>query len=50
MHGIIGKLIAADNKRDELIEILIAGSKDMPGCQSYVVAKDAILGSKARGV
>jgi quinol monooxygenase YgiN len=40
MHGIIGKLIAADNKRDELIEILIAGSKDMPGCLSYVVAKD----------
>ena len=41
MHGIIGKLLAADNKRDELIDILITGSKDMPGCLSYVVSKYA---------
>jgi len=40
MHGIIGKMIAHDDKRDELIAILRDGTRDMPGCLSYVVAKD----------
>ena len=40
MYGMIGKLLSAPGKRDELIEILLAGSADMPGCQSYIVAKD----------
>jgi len=40
MHGLIGKISAAAGKRDELIDILLAGLKDMPGCISYVVAKD----------
>lgn len=40
MYGIIGKLIAKDDKRDELIAILIDGTGDMPGCLSYVVARD----------
>jgi quinol monooxygenase YgiN len=40
MHGLIGKLIAADGKRDELIAVLLDGTKDMPGCLSYVVARD----------
>ena len=41
MYGIIGKLIAEDNKRDELIDILLSGTRDMPGCLSYVIARDA---------
>ena len=41
MYGLIGTIIAVSGKRDELIEILLAGSAKMPGCQSYIVAKDA---------
>ena len=40
MFGIIGKMIAHDGKRDELIAILLEGTKEMPGCISYVIAKD----------
>ncbi len=41
MHGIIGKILAVPNKRDELIEILLDGTKDMPGCIQYIVSKDS---------
>lgn len=41
MYGIIGKMTAYDGKRDELIDILLAGTKDMPGCLSYVIARDS---------
>ena len=40
MHGLIGKMIAAPGKRDELIAILLESTTGMPGCSSYVVAKD----------
>ncbi len=40
MYGIIGKLIAHDSRRDELISILLEGTQGMPGCLSYVVSKD----------
>ena len=40
MYGMIGKMIAAGGKREELMDILIEGSQDMPGCLSYVVAAD----------
>ena len=40
MYGLIGKFIAADGKRDELIGYLLEGLRDMPGCLSYVVASD----------
>ena len=40
MYGIIGKMIAVDGKRDELIDILLDGTKDMPGCLSYIIATD----------
>lgn len=41
MYGLIGKMIAAAGQRDVLIEIILEGSGSMPGCLSYVVAKDA---------
>lgn len=41
MYGLIGKIIANPGKRNQLIEILLDGSAEMPGCQSYIVAKDA---------
>ena len=40
MYGLITQLNALQGRRDELAAILAAGSRDMPGCISYVVAKD----------
>jgi quinol monooxygenase YgiN len=40
MYGLIGKMIAVAGQRDALLEILFDGVADMPGCLSYVVAKD----------
>jgi quinol monooxygenase YgiN len=40
MYGLIGKLAATPGQRDALIAILLDGVADMPGCLSYVVAKD----------
>ena len=40
MHGLIGKFKAQSGKRDELIAIMTEGSVKMPGCISYVIAKD----------
>lgn len=40
MHGLIGKMVAVNGKRDELVKILFDGVGGMPGCLSYVVAKD----------
>lgn len=40
MYGLIGKALAQPGKRDELIGILLEGTDNMPGCLSYVVAKD----------
>jgi quinol monooxygenase YgiN len=41
MYGLIGKMIAAEGRRDTLIDILLEGIAGMPGCLSYIVAKDA---------
>ena len=40
MYGLIGKMIAANGKRDELVAILLEGTEAMPGCLSYVIALD----------
>lgn len=40
MYGLIGQMLAAPGKRDELLAILSEGASDMPGCLSYVIAKD----------
>lgn len=40
MFGLIGKLRAVAGERDALIAILLEGTDDMPGCLSYIVAKD----------
>ncbi len=41
MYGLIGKMTTAEGKRDELIKILLDGTSTMPGCMSYIVAKDS---------
>ena len=40
MYGLIGNMSAAPGKREELVKILLEGVSGMPGCLSYVVAKD----------
>ena len=40
MYGLIGKMKCAPGQRDTLISILLEGLAAMPGCLSYVVAKD----------
>ena len=41
MYGLIGKIDAVPGERDALAEILLNGLRDMPGCVSYVVARDS---------
>jgi quinol monooxygenase YgiN len=40
MYGLIGKMVAVPGQREALISILLNDISDMPGCLSYVVAKD----------
>lgn len=40
MYGLIGRMIAAPGKRDELAAILLDGTDAMPGCLSYIIAAD----------
>lgn len=41
MYGLIGRMIAVEGQREELIRILLEGTREMPGCVSYVIARDA---------
>jgi quinol monooxygenase YgiN len=41
MYGLIGKMSAVMGKRDELVAILLESVGAMPGCLSYIVAKDS---------
>jgi quinol monooxygenase YgiN len=40
MYGLIGRIIATAGQRDALVTILVEGATEMPGCLSYIVAKD----------
>ena len=40
MYGLIGKITAAPGQRDALATILLDGTDAMPGCLSYVIARD----------
>lgn len=40
MFGLIGKMKAQPHKRDALLQILLTGTESMPGCLSYIIAKD----------
>ena len=40
MYGLISKMEAIPEQRDALISILVEGAANMPGCLSYIVAKD----------
>lgn len=40
MYGLIGRMQAAPGRRDDLLAILLEGQVPMPGCRSYVIARD----------
>ncbi|MDF3070037.1 MAG: antibiotic biosynthesis monooxygenase [Polyangiaceae bacterium] len=40
MFGLIGKIVALPGQRETLLSILLESSGGMPGCRSYVVARD----------
>lgn len=40
MYGLIGEIISIENKRDELINLLLVFTQDMDGCLSYIISKD----------
>lgn len=40
MYGLIGKMLAQPGQRDALIAAMLEGTTDMPGCLSYIVARD----------
>jgi quinol monooxygenase YgiN len=42
MYGLIGKMLAQPGQREALIAILSDGIADMPGCLSYIVARDTV--------
>lgn len=37
MYGLIGKMLAAEGARDDLVRVMLEG---MPGCLGYVIATD----------
>jgi quinol monooxygenase YgiN len=41
MYGLIGKMTSKPSQRYQLITILLEGSQHMPGCISYLGAKDS---------
>jgi quinol monooxygenase YgiN len=40
MFGLIGKISAVPGKRDALAAVLLEGTREMPGCLSYVIATE----------
>jgi quinol monooxygenase YgiN len=40
MYGLIGQMLVTPGNRDALIAILAEGTGAMPGCLSYIIAKD----------
>ncbi|KLJ02586.1 antibiotic biosynthesis monooxygenase [Luteimonas sp. FCS-9] len=40
MYGLIGKMTLAPGQRDLVIAALLEGTREMPGCLSYIVAQD----------
>lgn len=41
MYGLVNKFKAQSGQRDALLAILLDSTGELPGCFSYVVAKDA---------
>ena len=42
MYGLIGKMIANPGQRDALLAIMLEELGAMPGCHSYIIARDPV--------
>lgn len=40
MHGLIGRMRAVAGQREALLAIMLEGTQGMPGCLSYILARD----------
>lgn len=40
MYGLIGKMMVVPGQREALIAIMLEGVAGMPGCLSYIIARD----------
>ena len=40
MYGLIGKMTSKPGERDALLALMLQGAENMPGCLSYIIAKD----------
>lgn len=40
MYGLIGQMLASPGKREALIAVLMENGDAMPGCLSYIIARD----------
>ena len=40
MFSLITRIVALPGKRDALADILFKGSRNVPGCLKYIIAKD----------
>jgi len=40
MYGLIGQIKVKKGSRDQLIDILLKGTQEMPGCIQYIISKD----------
>lgn len=41
MYGLIGRILAVEGRREELVSILLESTGSLPGCHSYIVARCA---------
>ena len=41
MYGLIGKMKVLAGQRDAMMQILLDSTGEMPGCLSYIIAKDS---------
>ena len=40
MYGLIGRMTSKPGERDALLALMLQGAENMPGCLSYIIAKD----------
>lgn len=42
MYGLIGKMLSVEGAREELLRTMLNGMREMPGCLSYIIARDPV--------
>jgi quinol monooxygenase YgiN len=40
MYGLIGRMTSKPGERDALLALMLQGAENLPGCLSYIVARD----------